>query len=255
MAVVVGIPACAIASKGQVHHSAPARYGAALLDAAGCVPVLIPPIGEAALALLPRLDGLLLDGSPSNVEPWRYGAAEDLTPGAHDPARDATTLALTREALAAGLPLLAICRGIQELNVALGGTLHQRLQDLPGRIDHSTPLQPFAPVRTGRAHLVWATPGGWLHRLAGTIEIAVNSLHNQGIDRLAPGLAVEAVAVDGTIEAVQVVTRPDGREAGYAIGVQWHPEYDFATNPLSARIFADFAAAIAPARRLKTAAA
>ncbi|MGH7161493.1 MAG: gamma-glutamyl-gamma-aminobutyrate hydrolase family protein, partial [Acetobacteraceae bacterium] len=156
-----------------------------------------------------------------------------------DAARDAVTLPLIRAAITAGVPLLAICRGLQELNVALGGSLHQRLQDLPGRIDHSTPMQPFARLRTAKAHAIRLVPGGLIHRLAGSVEIAVNSLHNQGIDVLAPGLTVEGTAPDGTIEAVHVAAA-----AGFAYGVQWHPEYDFETDLLSRRIFAAFGEAV-----------
>ncbi|MEI7712868.1 MAG: gamma-glutamyl-gamma-aminobutyrate hydrolase family protein, partial [Rhodospirillales bacterium] len=114
--------------------------------------------------------------------------------------------------------------------------LHQRLQDVPGKIDHSTPMQPSAKVRQGKAHSIRVTPGGWLHRLAGTTEIAVNSLHNQGIDRMAPGLVAEGIAPDGTIEAVRVISPANG----YVVGVQWHPEYDWPTDALSRRIFEDF---------------
>lgn len=259
MKPLIGISCCmkTFGIYGMPNHAASDTYVRAVDRVVGGVPLLIPANGAEAdiAALLARLDGLIFTGSRSNVAPENYGGPPQPEGAPEDPARDATTLPLLRAAIAAGMPVLAICRGLQELNVALGGTLHQRLQDLPGHIDHSTPLQPFAPVRTGLAHRVRATPGGWLHRLAGTTEIAVNSLHNQGIDRPAPGLAVEAVAIDGTIEAVRVVTRPDGREAGYAVGVQWHPEYDFATNPLSARIFADFAAALAPGGRRETTAA
>ena len=130
--------------------------------------------------------------------------------------------------------------GLQEMNVALGGSLHQRLQDLPDRMDHSTPMSPNARMRTGKAHSLRLTPGGWLHRQAGLTVIAVNSLHNQGIDRLAPGLTVEGVALDGTIEAVAAPDAP-----GFVIGVQWHPEYDFETDALSRRIFQAFGAAVA----------
>ena len=161
-----------------------------------------------------------------------------------DEARDATTLPLLLAAIAMGKPVLAICRGFQELNVAMGGSLHQRLQDLPDRFDHSTPMQPLHRVRTAKAHSVRLTPGGWLHRLAGASEIAVNSLHNQGIDRLAPGLVVEATAPDGTIEAVRVVSTPAGAALGYAVGVQWHPEYDWPRDAVSRAIFADFAEAV-----------
>jgi putative glutamine amidotransferase len=141
--------------------------------------------------------------------------------------------------VAQGVPLLAICRGFQELNAALGGTLHQRLQDLPDRMDHSTPMQPSARVRQGKAHAMRLTPGCWLHRLAGAGEIGVNSLHNQGIDRLAPRLAADGIAPDGTIEAVHVIDAP-----GFAVGVQWHPEYDFETDAVSRGIFELFGQAL-----------
>ena len=138
------------------------------------------------------------------------------------------------------MPLLAICRGFQELNVAMGGSLHQRLQDLPDRIDHTTPMQPSAKVRQSKSHAIRVTRGGWLHGLAEVDEIKVNSLHNQGIDRLAPGLVAEGVAPDGTIEAVRVVACPAGPAKGFAVGVQWHPEYDWPADSLSRRIFAQF---------------
>ena len=145
------------------------------------------------------------------------------------------TLPLIRAAVARGVPVLAICRGLQEMNVAFGGTLHQRLQDLPGLLDHSTPMQANPRVHTGKAHRVDIVPGGWLHRTVGARSMAVNSLHNQGIDRLAAGLVVEARAPDGTIEAVRVSDAP-----GFAVGVQWHPEFDWRTDAASRAIFAAF---------------
>jgi putative glutamine amidotransferase len=212
----------------------------------GGVPVLIPANGPAAHlpTLLERLDGIILTGSRSNVHPSFYGGPphEEGTP--EDPARDAAVLPLIRAAIAEGIPLLAICRGFQELNVALGGTLHQRLQDLPGRIDHSTPMQPNARIRQGKAHTVRVTPNGWLNAITGAEEIAVNSLHNQGINALAPSLVVEATAVDGTIEAVRVVGTLERPAPGFAVGVQWHPEYDLDTDFVSRRIFESFASAV-----------
>jgi putative glutamine amidotransferase len=130
------------------------------------------------------------------------------------------------------------------LNVALGGSLHQRLQDLPDRIDHSSPMVASREVRIGKAHGIRITPGGWLHRLAGTTEIKVNSLHNQGVDKLAPGVRVEGVAPDGTIEAVHVLATAAGAVPGFAVGVQWHPENDWRTDIVSLRIFEDFATAV-----------
>lgn len=209
----------------------------------GGLPCLIPAMGERADAagFLRRLDGLLLTGSPSNVLPALYGGPPHPAGVPEDPARDAVTLPLIREAIAAGVPLLAICRGMQELNVALGGTLDQRIQDLPGRIDHSTPSeQAFAPVRIAKAHSVRLASGGALAAIVGRGELAVNSLHNQGIARLADGLVVEATAPDGTIEAVRVAGA-----RGFALGVQWHPEYDFETDSASRAIFIAFADAVA----------
>ena len=115
----------------------------------------------------------------------------------------------------------------------------QRLQDLPGRMDHSTPLHPNGRIRTGKAHGVRLVPGSWIHRVAGSPVIPVNSLHNQGIDRLAPGLVVEGTAPDGTVEAVRL---PNA--AALTIGVQWHPEYDFETDSVSRALFAAFADAV-----------
>ncbi len=194
--------------------------------------------------LLDRLDGIILTGSRSNVQPTLYDGPPHAEGTPEDPARDGITLPLIRAAIARGVPLLAICRGFQELNVALGGSLHQRLQDLPDRIDHSTPMQPSARVRQSKAHGIRVVSGGWLHRLAGATDIAVNSLHNQGIDRLAPGLVVEGVAPDGTIEAVRVVASQAGPAIGYAVGVQWHPEYDWRTEPVSRAIFEHFGDAV-----------
>jgi putative glutamine amidotransferase len=182
----------------------------------------------------------MLTGSRSNVQPSLYDGPPHAEGTHEDPNRDGITLPLIRAAVARGVPLLAICRGYQELNVALGGTLHQRLQDLPDRMDHSTPMQPSSKVRQGKAHAVRVTPGGWLHALARVEEIAVNSLHNQGIARLASCLVSEGVAPDGTIEAVRVRSYPVGPARGYAVGVQWHPEYDWRQDALSRAIFSQF---------------
>ncbi|MDE2582940.1 MAG: gamma-glutamyl-gamma-aminobutyrate hydrolase family protein [Rhodospirillales bacterium] len=229
---IVGIPACAKEVNGMPRHDTPARYAAALFGGAEVLPVMIPPMGEAQVAVLDRLDGLLLPGSPSNVHPDYYGGGESLTPGLHDRDRDATTLPLIRAALARGLPLLAICRGIQELNVALGGSLFQAVQDLPGRLDHRGGPGDWAQ-RYRPKHSV-ALSGG-IAAMLGATEITVNSLHAQAIDRPAAGLVVEATAPDGTIEAVRVANA-----AGFAFGVQWHPEWAYADNPDSLALFRAF---------------
>ncbi len=226
---------------GMLNHAASDTYVRAVDLVIGGVPVLIPANGDRSHVdtLLDRLDGLILTGSRSNVAAVFYGGPPQPPDDApEDPERDRVTLPLVRGAVARGLPVLAICRGLQELNVALGGTLHQRLQDLPGRIDHSTPMQPHAPVRTGKAHHVTLRSGGRLARIVESNLLSVNSLHNQGIDRLAPGLLVAARATDGTIEAVT------GTGPGYLVGVQWHPEYDFEHDAASRRIFESFGAAV-----------
>ena len=235
---LVGIPTCLRVVNERAFHGVNERYPSAVIDAAGCLPVLIPAIGSKVdvCVLLDRLDGLLLTGSPSNVHPSHYGAEPSHPEILHDRERDATTLPLIREAVRRDLPILAICRGIQELNVALGGTLHQRVHEVPGRLNHRSPRDsPDGPY--GPAHSVMLTAGGLLTSLAGATEMMVNSLHSQGIDRPAPRLRVEAVAPDGQIEAVSL---PGAR---FVVGVQWHPEYKALGNPFSSALFSAFAEA------------
>ena len=239
MKPLIGISCCTkqFGVFGMPNHAASDTYVRVTDLVVGGVPILMPANGPTAdiETLLDRLDGIILTGSRSNVHPTLYDGPPHAEGTWEDPNRDNVTLPLIRAAVARGVPLLAICRGFQELNVALGGSLHQRLQDLPDRIDHSTPMHSSPKVRQGKSHGMRITPDGWLHKLAGTTEIAVNSLHNQGIDRLAPSLVAEGVAPDGTIEAVSVAGC-----RGYAVGVQWHPEYDWMTDSLSKRIFAQF---------------
>ncbi|MBW8269359.1 gamma-glutamyl-gamma-aminobutyrate hydrolase family protein [Caldovatus aquaticus] len=258
---LVGISCCVkgFGPFNTPNHAASDSYVRVVLGPVGAVPVLLPAAGACLAAeLLPRLDGLLLTGSRSNVCPRHYGGPPHAAGTPEDHARDATTLPLIRAAIAAGLPVLAICRGMQELNVALGGTLDQRIQDLPGRLDHATPAdQPHAPVRTAKAHLVRVDRAGLLASLlppgwdAGPrgAAIAVNSLHNQGVARLAARLIAEAWAPDGTIEAVRVADAP-----GFALGVQWHPEYDWEQDSNSRAIFEAFGRAVAAWAARRTAA-
>jgi putative glutamine amidotransferase len=245
---LIGISCCTkqFGVFGMPNHAASDTYVKATDEVIGAVPVLLPANGPTAdiETLLDRLDGIVLTGSRSNVQPTLYDGPPHAEGTPEDHARDGITLPLIRAAVARGVPLLAICRGFQELNVALGGSLHQRIQDLPDRMDHSTPMQPSSRVRQGKAHAIRVTPGGWLHRLAGATDIAVNSLHNQGIDKLAPGLVVEGVAPDGLIEAVRVAASQAGPAIGYAVGVQWHPEYDWRTDALSRAIFEQFGTAV-----------
>ena len=238
---VVGIPACLVVRDGFGFHQVGAKYVESVIDGAGCLPLLIAAVGGRVDPddVLDRLDGLLISGSPSNIEPHHYGGPPAPAASAADPARDATTLPLIRRAIARAVPVLAICRGVQELNVALGGTLYQEVHEVPGRLDHRSDKTVAAQERYGPAHEVILTPGGSLQALLGGVErIAVNSLHGQAIDRLAAPLAVEARAPDGTIEAVRVAAAP-----GFVLGVQWHPEWRVLEHPISRRLFAAFGAA------------
>jgi putative glutamine amidotransferase len=240
---VIGIPACLRTVNERVFHSVSEKYLAAVIAATRCVPILIPAIGgrRDVAGLLDALDGLLLTGSPSNVEPEHYGGPTyDGT--LHDPERDATTLPLIREAVRRDLPILAICRGIQELNVALGGSLHQRVHELPGRLNHRAPPGETTDDRYRPIHSVSLAAGGLLAALAGASEVMVNSLHSQGIDRPAAGLFIEAVAADGQIEAVRLP------QARFVIGVQWHPEHRVLEIPFSRALFAAFGEACAGGR-------
>jgi putative glutamine amidotransferase len=245
---LIGISCCTkqFGVFGMPNHAASDTYIRATDEVIGAVPILLPANGPTAdiETLLDRLDGIMLTGSRSNVQPTLYDGPPHAEGTPEDHARDGITLPLIRAAVARGVPLLAICRGFQELNVALGGSLHQRLQDLPNRMDHSSPMQPSHRVRTSKAHAIRVTQGGWLHKLSGTTNIAVNSLHNQGINQLAPGLVVEGIAPDGLIEAVRVASSPAGPVIGYAVGMQWHPEYDWRTDALSRAIFEQFGAAV-----------
>jgi putative glutamine amidotransferase len=248
---MIGISCCvkAFGLFATPNHAASDSYVRVSLGPIGGIPVLLPAAGEALVPeILPRLDGLMLTGSRSNVHPTYYEGPPHAEGTPEDPQRDATTLPLIRAAIAAGLPVLAICRGFQELNVALGGSLDQRIQDLPGRLDHSTPSDQKLPgVRVGKAHAVrlaadaqlarvWAAAGAPFRAEA----VPVNSLHNQGIARLAPRLIAEAWAPDGTIEGVRVADAP-----GFAMGVQWHPEYDWEHDARSRAIFEAFGRACA----------
>lgn len=227
-------------SDGMPVHQAHDEYITAIRDGAGALPLLIPatdaPLDPAMV--LDAVDGLLLTGNASNVAPSRYGGT--LRPGTLlDEARDATSLPLIRAAVERGTPLLAICRGFQELNVALGGTLHQHVHEIPGRLDHRERPGVSVDEEYAPAHPIRITTEGLLARIGGVREAMVNSLHGQGIDRLAPALKSEAAAPDGQIEAVSL-RQPDG----FLLGVQWHPEWRWREDALSRAIFAAFGAAL-----------
>ena len=219
-APLVAVPADIREFQGYSWHAVPAQYLDAARDAAGVAPIVVPAHGDGGVdAILDAVHGLLVTGSRTNVHPALYGAEPSPAHEPYDDARDATTLPLIRAALDRGLPVLAICRGIQELNVALGGTLATEIQDMDGRDDHRMTPSENPDERFAIKHPVQVAPDGRLADVLGG-DVRVNSLHRQAIDRLAPALAIEARAPDGTIEAVSV----KGAKA-FAVGVQWHPEY------------------------------
>jgi len=226
---------------GLTWHMTPAPYIEGVLHGAGAMPVLLPALGDALDldAILARMDGVLLTGSPSNVHPSLYGEEPTRGHEPYDPARDATTLPLIRRALDLGVPLLAICRGYQELNVALGGSLHTEIQTFEGRMDHRAPDTTDWDARFAIRHPVHIVRDGCIGKILDTDTVDVNSLHRQGLARLADRLAIEATAPDGTIEAVRVI---DAK--AFAVGVQWHPEYWVRTDGPSAKLFAAFGAAM-----------
>jgi putative glutamine amidotransferase len=233
---IIGIPADRRLCGKHYFHVVGEKYIEAIAAGAKAIPVLIPALGaELDLgAVLGTCDGLLFTGSASNVEPHHYGGPASEPGTLHDPNRDATTLPLIPRAVAAGLPVLAICRGFQEMNVAYGGTLHQRLHEAgfdDHREDESAPLE----VQYGPAHEILLEPGGMLREIAGKDRLQVNSLHWQGIATLGRGLRVEARASDGVIEAFHVAGA-----ATFALGLQWHPEWKFEENLFSSALFAAF---------------
>ena len=238
---LVGISADRKLIDGSPFHAVGEKYLTAIADVSRAVPLILPALSSRyeILALLAHLDGIFLTGSPSNLHPRHYGEAATEEHEPYDEHRDELTLLLIRECLAREIPLLAVCRGFQELNAALGGTLHPAVHSLPGRLDHRRPQHSDPEVQYGPSHTVRFVADGEFQRRFGLDEISVNSLHRQAIQRLAPALRAEATAPDGTIEAVSV------REArGFALGVQWHPEYRASERAFPRAFFGAFGEAV-----------
>jgi putative glutamine amidotransferase len=222
---------------GSRSHRAGDEYVRAVQGSAGAQALLIPASDPPPdTALLERLDGLLFSGAPSNVAAWRYGG-EALAPGtATDGVRDATSLTLLAAAIAKDLPLFCICRGFQELNVALGGSLNPQVSS--GGLDHREDISAPLSAQYAPAHPVAIMPGGLLAPLLNVQQMMVNSLHAQGIARLAAGLFVEARAPGALIEAVSLPSR------NFVLGVQWHPEWHVGDDPVSSALFSAFGRAV-----------
>ena len=234
---LVGVPSDRRLYGVHPFHMVGEKYLRALIDGSDVLPLMTPVLAEDVDTheLLAQFDGIFLTGSYSNVEPHHYGGEPSSEGTLHDPFRDAVTLPLARRALDEGVPLLAVCRGFQELNVVLGGTLHQKVHEVPGYHNHLEDSNDPLEVQYGPAHPVTLVEGGLLRQLMGREEAMVNSLHAQGIARLADGVSVEAIADDGLIEAFRV----DDVD-GFALAVQWHPEWQVLQNELSTVIFKAF---------------
>jgi putative glutamine amidotransferase len=230
----------------------------AVVDVTGAMPVIFPAapdiieIGE----LLDAVDGILLTGARANVHPTNFGAVPDSRYEPYDRDRDEVALELVRACVARGVPIFGVCRGIQEMNVAFGGSLHPEIRDLPGRMNHRAPrlengeVHPDPLVVFADRHDVDLVPGGAFAALYGCARIRVNSLHGQGIEQAGERVVVEGVAEDGTIEAIRIADAPS-----LAIGVQWHAEYEPRENAVNGTLFRAFGAAVAKRHRERLGAA
>ncbi|MBK5923060.1 gamma-glutamyl-gamma-aminobutyrate hydrolase [Rhodovulum sulfidophilum] len=223
-------------------HAGGTMNSEAVAEVAGALPLLIPadPRFVSVPELVKCFDGFLFTGGRPNVHPEEYGEAATEAHGAFDRARDAIALPLIRALVERGQPFFAICRGFQEVNVAMGGTLHPEIRDLPGRINHRMPPDGTLDEKFALRHMVTLTEGGLFHRILGATEVMTNTLHGQGIKRPGPRIVIEGVAPDGTPEAIHVADAP-----GFALAVQWHPEYRAARDPVSRPLFEAFGKAVA----------
>lgn len=233
---LVGIPTDRKQIDAHVFFATDEEYVHAVVEGAQALPVLWPSLVPVLprRQLLESVDGVLLTGAVSNIEPHHYSDEPSYEGNLHDPARDSNTLPLVKLAVEMGVPLLAICRGFQEINVALGGTLYQKVHEQPGMLDHRENRDASLDEQYAPVHAIDIVPDGLLARIAGTATARVNSLHGQGIARLANGLKVEATAPDGLVEAFSLPG------AGFVLALEWHPEWDVASNPLNMAIFRAF---------------
>lgn len=246
---LVGLPSDTTEKDGFVYHSLGDKYVRSLTEVADVEAVMIPNVIDPANidGLLAHFDGVLMTGAVSNVHPPHYGEEPTQDHEPYDHHRDAITLRLIRRVIDRGIPLFCICRGFQELNVAMGGSLETELQRGTGRLDHRAPTSDSIDERYGPRHAVAIAKGGLLENMIGKSETMVNTIHRQGIKKLGAGLNVEATAPDGIIEAVSV----KGAKA-FAFGTQWHPEFKAAHNPDSVKLFTAFGNAVRAHRRARS---
>ncbi len=222
-------------------HAGGVMNSRAIAEVSGCLPLLIPtdPGLVTVEDLLDRCDGFLLTGGRANVHPSEYGEDETEAHGTFDRGRDAVTLPLIRACVDRGQPFLGVCRGFQEVNVAMGGTLYPEIRELPGRMNHRMPPDGTIEEKFALRHSVSLTPGGVFARLMGAPEVMTNSLHGQGIKCAGPRIVIDGTAPDGTPEAIYVRDAP-----GFTLSVQWHPEWNAADDPVSRPLFTAFGAAV-----------
>ncbi len=239
---VVGI----IGSAFLVNDEYPVHMGGrmncqAVADVVGALPLIVPSDPELVRIedLMATCDGFLFTGARANVHPEEYGEDATEAHGDFDRARDGVALPLIRECVAAGQPILAVCRGFQELNVAMGGSLHPEIRDLPGRMNHRMPPDGTIEEKFALRHDVTLTDGGVFHKVFGATTVLTNTLHGQGIKEKGERIVIDGRAPDGTAEAIYVDGAP-----GFALGVQWHPEYKASEDPVSKPLFKAFGAAV-----------
>ncbi|TMV07949.1 gamma-glutamyl-gamma-aminobutyrate hydrolase family protein [Ruegeria sediminis] len=222
-------------------HAGGTMNSDAVANVSGCLPLLVPadPRFVSVAELLEICDGFLLTGGRPNVHPEEYGEAATEAHGEFDRARDSITLPLIRACVERGQPFLGICRGFQEVNVALGGTLHPEIRDLPGRLNHRMPPDGTLEEKFALRHVVTLSEDGVFHRLFGAREVMTNTLHGQGLKVPGKGVVIDGLAPDGTPEAIYVKDAP-----GFTLSVQWHPEWDAANDPVSRPLFTAFGEAV-----------
>ena len=233
---LVGVISDAQMISPHLFHAAGDKYLRALSQAADVIPVIIPSLlsDQSIEQWISRLDGVFLTGAYSMVDPKHYQEARINKDYIYDPLRDDTSFQAIREIIKQDVPLLASCRGLQDINVALGGSLHQAVQEVAGLHDHREDKTATLAEQYSDAHPVNLVPGGRLRDIFGAEQVPVNSLHSQGINRLGDGLVAEATALDGLIEAIRV------ESMSFGIAVQWHPEWQVLTNPIQKQLFEAF---------------
>lgn len=237
-------------------HAVGERNMRAVAEVSGALPLMFAGASDitSIADLLDVVDGVLLTGARANVHPTRYSTVPEAAYEPYDESRDDIALSLVHACVDREVPIFGICRGFQEMNVAYGGSLHPEIRDLPGRMNHRMPrlengeVHPDPEVVFADRHDVSLTPGGAFARLFGKDLIRVNSLHGQGILQAGDRVVIEGVAEDGTAEAIRIEGAP-----GFALGVQWHAEYDPQTNPINRALFEAFGSALSRSAKARAA--